>query len=230
MSETTKKPVHAHSGHRKRMYERFANSKGSAFADHELLEMYLFGCIPRRNTNEIAHALIDRFGSLDAVFDADLESLMTVDGISKGSAVQLRLFSVLSRRYSLLKGERKNSSLSTKQIGRYLIDRFHMVRTECILLLCFDSSMRLICTSEICEGCVSSAEINVRRIAEVALSCSASFIALAHNHPSGGAEPSDFDVTTTRMVKRALDMIDLPLIEHFIVGGDDYCTLLGSDS
>ena len=209
------------------MYDRFTSGGEDSLADHELLEMYLFGCIPRRNTNDIAHALINRFGSLDAVFDADIKALITVEGINRGSAVKIRLMSALSRRYYMLKSNHKRDGLSREQIGEYLVNRFHMVSSECILLLCFTGSMKLIGTRMIANGTVTSAQINIRKIAESALSCGASCIVLAHNHPSGKAEPSDFDITTTRMVKRALDLIDLPLVEHYIVSGKEYCTLLG---
>lgn len=209
------------------MYDRFTSGGEDSLADHELLEMYLFGCIPRRNTNDIAHALINRFGSLDAVFDADIEALITVGGINRGSAVKIRLMSALSRRYYILKSNHKRDGLGREQIGEYLVNRFHMVSSECILLLCFTASMKLIGTRMIANGTVTSAQINIRKIAESALSCGASCIVLAHNHPGGKAEPSDFDITTTRMVKRALDLIDLPLVEHYIVSGKEYCTLLG---
>lgn len=207
------------------MYKRYLASSGEGFADHELLEMLLFGSIPRVNTNGTAHNLIDHFGSLDAVFDADIDSLIAVDGINTSSAIHIKLVSSLWRRYSQLKATDSSPVFNKKTIGEMLVNSYRMVSKERVLLLLFDSSARLIGIKTISEGASNSSEFNTRQIAEISLACGASYIALAHNHPGGRAEPSDADMTSTRLLKRALDMIDLTLIEHFIVSGDEYCTL-----
>ena len=215
-----------HSGHRQRMYQRYLLSSDEGFADHELLEMLLFGALPRVNTNGIAHDLISHFGSLDAVLDADINALLSVKGINNASAIHIKLVSSLWRRYSKLKAEKSSPVFDREVIGKMLVDTYRMVSVERVTLLLFDSSAKLISTKILSEGSVNSSDINIRRIAELSLACGASYIALAHNHPGGKADPSDTDMTSTRLVKRSLEMIDLPLIEHFIVAGDDDCTLL----
>ena len=94
---------HLHEGHRQRMRARFAVSDPASFADHEMLEMLLYYALPRRDTNELAHVLIEEFGSLTAVLEADVERLVSVTGISDGTAIFLKILGEVAKRYAIFK-------------------------------------------------------------------------------------------------------------------------------
>ena len=110
-----------HKGHRDRVKNRFLNEGLDHFEDHQVLEFLLFYSIPVRDTNELAHTLIRRYGSLSAVLEADVEDLMTVPGIGKNSAVLLSLIPSLSRRYFKDKWGDKPQLNSSSKAGEYLI-------------------------------------------------------------------------------------------------------------
>lgn len=97
---TDKKAKHPHGGHRKRLKYRYLQSKEESFSDHELLELLLFYSIPRANTNEIAHSLIERFGSISNMVEAEVDELKLVHGIGNNSAILLKLMLSLAKRYA----------------------------------------------------------------------------------------------------------------------------------
>ena len=88
-----------HKEHRKRLKDRFVKTKGTGFSDHELIEMLLFYAIPRKNTNEIAHSLCERFGTVDKIAEASIDELKRVDGIGRESAILIKLVLSMTQRY-----------------------------------------------------------------------------------------------------------------------------------
>ena len=113
-----------HDGHREKMRRRFLNSGLESFADHEALELLLYYAIPRRDTNPIAHALMERYGSLSAVLSAPVEDLKKVEGIGESGAVLLRLVPQLYRKARLAEAEQETVLSSIERVGAYLLDRF----------------------------------------------------------------------------------------------------------
>lgn len=217
-----------HEGHRERMKQRLLEQGLDAFEDHNVLELLLFFAMPRKDTNPIAHELIDYFGSLDAVFEAPAEELMKVNGIGKNSAVLLKLIPEVCRRYSINKNRFDNILDSTSKAGDYLASRYMFERDEVVYVVCLDSKRRVICCKELFRGDVNTAEISVRKIAELALAKNASSIIISHNHTSGIALPSKEDEITTRRIKMALESMGITLADHIIVAGDDYISMAES--
>ncbi len=206
-----------HGGHRKRVRYRFLNSGFDQFEDHQILEMLLFYALPRMDTNELAHRLINHFGSLSGVFDASVEELTSVKGVAENTAVLLKMIPPLARVYLTDKQQSHPVFDSPQKIGEYLVERFVGRTNETVLLLCMDSSLRLLSCELIAEGNNTSAHVDMKKVVERAIRRNASCVILAHNHPRGLALPSNEDILLTREAKRTLSALEITLLDHVIV-------------
>lgn len=211
-----------HSGHRSRKRRQFRDHGIDAFADHEVLELLLYYAIPRRDTNPVAHALIDRFGSLNAVLSAPVEELERVPGMGANAALLLKLVPQVYRRARISITENEVILDTTERIGEFFVEQFVAQTSEVMYQLCLDAKGRLLSCRKVCEGDASSVGLNLRKIVENALLCNAVLVALAHNHPSGVALPSHEDKIATLQIKEALEAVNVRLADHIIVADDDY--------
>lgn len=217
-----------HDGHRERMKNRFMEHGLDGFNDHNVLELLLFFAIPRRDTNPIAHALMDHFGSLEAVFEATGDELASVPGIGDNAVTLLKLIPAARRRYSTDKSRSCSILNSTEAAGAYLTPRFMFERDEVIYVVCLDAKLKVLCCKELSRGVANTAEISIRKIAELALAKNATSIILSHNHTSGIAIPSVEDERTTKRIKTALHSMGIDLIDHIVVAGDDFVSMADS--
>lgn len=217
-----------HDGHRDRMKDRFRRHGLDNFDDHNVLELLLLYAIPRRDVNPIAHALLDNFGTLDAVLEATLEELMTVDGIGENAATLLSLIPQVTKRYMQSKNHESSAITNSADAGRYLVPKYMYERNEVVYMLCLDAMRYVIFCKELSRGVVNSAEISVRKIVETALAYNATSVILSHNHTSGVAIPSNEDLLTTKHVITALDLVGIELADHIIVAGEDYVSMADS--
>ena len=223
-----------HDGHRQRMRERFLREGLDGFQEHEILEMLLFYCIPRQNTNELAHTLLERFGSLVNVMEATPAELKRVPGVGDNAATFLHLLMDLVRCYEIKKQKEmfdEDLALTTiEKCCAYLVRHFTGVKNEAIYLLCLDAKCKLLCCQKMGEGSINSAAVPVRRIVETAMNVGASSVIIAHNHPSGIAIPSGEDINTTRRLGIALNAVEIELIDHIVVAERDYVSMRQSGS
>ena len=217
-----------HSGHRERLRSRFLKEGLDNFEEVNALELLLFYCIPRKDTNELAHALLDHFGSFHQVLDATPDELMTVPGIGEGTATFLPLIASACRYYRVNQANNVTALDTIEKCGDYLVNYFHGRKNETIMLLCLDAKCKRIVCREIGEGSVNSASVSARRVAEIALSVNATSVILAHNHPSGIALPSTDDINTTKLIAKSLHAVDIVLTDHIIVAEDDYVSMAQS--
>ena len=217
-----------HDGHREKMRQRFLKSGLDAFADHEALELLLYYAIPRRDTNPIAHALMERYGSLSAVLTAPVEDLKKVEGVGESAAVLLKLAPQLYRKARLSDAEQETVLSSVERVGAYLLERFAGEKNEVVYQLCLDRKGKLLACKKLGEGGVASADLDIRRLVENALLTGASSVVLAHNHPSGVALPSRDDCAATERAKSALAVVGVALADHIIGGGGHFVSM--SDS
>ena len=217
-----------HDDHRQRVRQRFLENGLEGFNDIQVLEMLLFYCIPRRDTNPIAHALLDHFGSFSQVMEAPVEELKKVKGMGESAAIFLKLVTEAGRFYQLDKAKQIKVLPTVEDCGRYLIPFFHGRRNETVFLLCLDAKCKVLCCKEIGEGSVNSAGVPIRRIVETALGVTATTVVLAHNHPSGLALPSGEDVETTHRVAAALNAVEIHLADHIVVAEDDFVSIAQS--
>lgn len=217
-----------HDGHRQRLKELFRKEGLDNFYDYQALELLLYYCIPRKDTNPMAHALLDRFGTLAQVLEAPVEELMQVEGIGENAATFLHLVTEIGRYYLVNRAEQVKVLPTLEDCARYLIPRFYGRRNEVVFLLCLDAKCKVLCCKELGEGVVNSTHISVRKIMETALAVNATTVVLAHNHPSGVAIPSADDVQTTKRIAAALSAVDIHLADHIVVAEDDYVSMVQS--
>lgn len=211
-----------HDGHRDRLKARFLEQGLDGFNELNALELLLFYAIPRRDTNELAHALLDRFETLSGVFDASFEELTEVPGIGAHTAALIRLVPQLVRKSAIDEGKHTRTISNSRDAGQYFVPRFAFEREEVLLLACLDSQKRVSSCTEMGRGVVNEVPASVRRITETALKKRASSVMLAHNHPDSLAIPSREDELLTREIMSALRLLDIPLIDHIIVSGEEY--------
>lgn len=218
-----------HDGHRQRLKDRFIEQGLDSFTQVQAVEMMLFYCIPRQDTNEIAHRLLERFGSFAQILDADPEELRSVKGIGENAATLLKLFPAVARYYQVDKAKLEGKPLlTTEACGEYLLPYFLGRCNETVFLLCLDAKGKVICCRMVGEGGINSAGVPIRRIVEIALAAKATSVVLAHNHPSGLALPSQEDVATTRRVATALQAVDVILADHLVIADDDFTSMVQS--
>lgn len=220
--------MNIHDGHREKMRQRFLKGGLETFADHEALELLLYYAIPRRDTNPIAHALMERYGSLTAVLSAPVEDLKKVEGVGESAAILLKLVPQVCRKARMADAAQENVLNSSEKAGAYLLERFAGEKNEVVYQLCLDRKGKLIACKRVGEGGVANAELNIRRVMENAILTSASAVILSHNHPSGIALPSQDDYAATQRVQEALRTIGVALTDHIIVADGDFVSMADS--
>ncbi len=210
-----------HEGHRERLKQRFFRDGLDKFEAHQVLELLLFYVIPRRDTNEIAHRLLQRFGTIPAVLEAPVRELEQVDGMGSSSALYLHLLFELIRRYNRDRTlpNPNEMFLDTPKLAMDFAESLFTGRhTESMFVLLLDYRKMLFDYREITGGTPSSVEVNSQMIAQYMYEKHASGVIIAHNHPISTAYPSDMDVALTESISRALHALKGGLYDHIIVG------------
>lgn len=217
-----------HENHRDRMRHRFEIQGIENFDPHEVLEMLLFYAIPRKNTNEIAHRLIDTFGSFTNVLDAPVEELEKVEGMGHHSALFLKLVRSSQSYYKINAVSHMKEMRTIDDCAKYLMARMEGKRNEEVWLLCLDGKRNLINCVKIVEGDICCANVSPRKVVNIALSNNAVAVVMAHNHPVGFAVPSDEDVLVTNHLAAALRHTGIRLLDHIVVTDTDYVSMFQS--
>lgn len=222
--EQQNKKKNVHEGHRERMRNKYVNKGIEVFEQHEILEMLLFYAIPRKNTNDIAHRLLEACGSLSAVFDAPIDILMQ-QGLSYNAAVLLHMIPDLSRAYQSDKFDNEEKIITDENIGKKMVHLFAGKNEECVYAFFLDAKGKEKYSGIISKGDASSAPLFSKDIVSIAARCKAVTAIIAHNHPSGVAFPSRADLEATADIADALDAIGIHLADHIIVADRDYISL-----
>ena len=215
---------HEHTGHRKRLKKKFIENGFDIFEPHEALEMYLFYAIPRKDTNPLAHRLLDRYLTIGGVCDAPIDELQREFGLSESASVFLKMLPEMSRLYAesklsddyVIDYETLGDVFKTKFIGR---------TNEAVALMLGDAKGKMIYFDIISKGSLNSASMPIRKIVDLSLRHNAKTAFIAHNHPSGSALPSGDDIDTTQTILETLASVDVELVDHFIITDDDYVSL-----
>ena len=210
-----------HNGHRDRLRARFLSEGLDAFDDHQVLELVLFYAIPRVDTNPIAHRLMNRYGSLAAVLEADPRDIQSVEGVGEQAAVFIALLPQLTRRYLADRARHGRPCFrSAEAVAEYLIPLMAGRSEEVFFVLCLDAQLRLLFPALINEGTVKEAFVHPRLVVEAVIRYRAAAVILAHNHPSGTAAPSAEDRRLTQDLVEALGAIGVSVMDHVIVAGE----------
>ena len=220
---------HHHGGHRDRMKRRFLKDGIDSFSPHEVLEILLYYTLPRKDTNDIAHALIKEFGSFAAALEAPIEELQKVKGISENSAIFLKLIPSVCRCYYSSKCNQNPERMTLPQAGQIFVNKFIGRVDEAVMLMLLNNACKLLFCDVVSEGTVNFSPIYIRQIVALALKYNATIAILAHNHPSGVALPSKNDIDTTISLCKALKLIDVRLVDHLIIANGDYVSLAANE-
>ena len=214
-----------HEGHRARLKNRFLNEGLDHFEHHQVLEMMLFYAIPQKDTNPLAHELINRFGSFAGVLDASVEELMTVDGIKENAAIYLKMFTSVFRVYEQSENQQNICYDTLEKIVKYAKTQFVGLTHERVYAMLLNNSLQILDCFMVSEGTVNSAPVVPRIIMQKALRLEASSLVLMHNHPKGIAVASPDDLRMTRIMEQACNVLGIYFLDHLIIAGDDYTSV-----
>ncbi len=206
-----------HSGHRQRMRERYTKQGLDGFAQHEALELMLFYAIPQKNVNPLAHALIDRFGSLHGVLNATPRQLMQVDGIGEYAATFLSLFASVPKLAEATRTS-KHVQLNKRQVAvNYCARLLRGEKRELFYAICLNGQMETIGDVLIARGSLSDVPAYPRVVLDAVLTHNAHGVILCHNHPGGTLVPSQADLDATATLLHLLSEVEVTLVDHMII-------------
>lgn len=213
-------------GHRQRLKRRFMNSGFRTLDDYEILEMLLFYVHPRRDTKQIAKKLLNDYGSLKKLILQDNRDLLQSD-LSEGVKYQIKLLQELMSRVVVEKdGDETTHTLNNwNEVLHYLKIDLGYCEREYFKVLFLNTRNFLIGERNYDSGTVNRAVVFPREIVKGALNNNAAAVILVHNHPSGDPAPSANDLRTTKMIKNALNTVDISLHDHIIVAHDNYYSM-----
>lgn len=211
--------------HRQRVRDRFALTGGDDFRDYELLELMLFGVLPRVDTKPIAKALMDRFRTLDGVIGASREQLLAVSGIGPAVATHIKAI------HRILVAVEREPLATRPVLGSWSAVLGYLKRLlaeeteEQVRVLYLDRRLRLIADEVQGRGTIDQASIYPREVARRALELRAASVILTHNHPTGDPSPSRQDIAMTKEVIAALQPLGVAVHDHVVVGRDGTCSM-----
>ena len=214
-----------HKGHRQRMRERVQSYGLDSLAEHEALEYVLYLTNAQKDTNGIAHDLIDRFGDFAAVLEASEEELCTVEGVGPSTARMLHLLPQISRYYGRSRTSTTRCIKTTEQMGSYLMAKFAWSDYERAMLVSLDSRKRVRAAVWLREGSSDRVSLDIKNVVAAAIKGGTDAVVLCHNHPNGVALPSREDLQATENIVRALGMVQVSLRDHIILTETEYFSM-----
>ena len=217
MTDTRKSSIHA--GHRARIRERFRQEGLTGFSEHEVLELLLTYAIPQRDVNPLAHELINRFGSLAGVLEADEQELLRVSGVGANAASILTLIPPLLAYYQMNALGARPVIQNLAEARAYCHALFMGAHRERVYMLCMDQVGHVLHPALLHEGTLDEVKLYPREIVQTALRYNAYGVILTHNHPGGIAVPSHADYVTTKSIVVALATVQVRVVDHIIVAG-----------
>ena len=220
-------PNGIHSGHRKRMKDKYLKDNFDNMNQHEALEMLLYYAIPQKDTNLLAHKLLDHFGSLSGVFDASVSALVDF-GLTVNTAILLKFIPDFSRLYLDDKREMRSKEINIRELPEYFKSKFIGRTDEMLYCLLLDGNFNQIYCELVSKGSPSATEVPVRRIVELSLLYKPKFVVLAHNHPIGLSIPSINDIDVTKKIYKALNGINVNLLDHIVISNTDHTCIMHS--
>ena len=216
------KKSNPHKGHRERMKEKIKNQGIAFMPDHEVLEFFLYPFIPMKDTNPIAHELIDRFGSLQNVMDASPKMLMEVSNMTENAALYLSVFPQLVKRYNIQKLGPKPMLDTIAHSVEYFQNLFLDEKEEAMYMLMLNAKGMLLSSCKVGVGSIDTCQLNTREFIMRTADSQGNCIMIAHNHPSGSSLPSYDDCEFTRWLVPFAEVLGITLIDHIIISAEGY--------
>ncbi|MBS4099013.1 MAG: DNA repair protein RadC [Sulfuricella sp.] len=199
--------------------ERLLKQGAAALSDAELLAIFLRTGLPGKSAVDLARELVQRFGSLTGLFAASRQDFCAVAGMGEAKFAQLQAVLEMSRRALGEEIAERDALVSPELVRDYL--RLHLAGLghEVFLSLFLDAQNRVIAREELFRGTLTQTSVYPREVVKRALHHNAAAIIFAHNHPSGVSEPSNADQLLTQALKSALALVDVRVLDHFVVAG-----------
>lgn len=221
--------THIHKGHRERLRNKVNTHGLMGMVDHEVLEYLLSFVIPQKDTNPLAHELINKYGSLVNVFNADYTSLVNTKGVGNVVASFLSSMSKIIEYYNKNSTSKNTVINNTRDAVEYFKKLFTNKPIEEFWLLCLDSSSRVKNVERISQGNTNSTETKILEINKVINLSQCSNVIVAHNHPNGSPIPSIQDINFTKALAYSITLNGVHLIDHIIIGEQDYYSFAMKD-
>lgn len=213
------------SGHRTRLRKRLLDGGAEAIADHEVIELLLMQAVPRRDMKPLARSLLQRFGSLAGVLQAEPRALAGHPGMGEATAAALRVVTVAATRLARQKVREAPVIGSWQALIDYLmIDMAHLT-VERVRVLYLNSRNMLILDDLVGEGSIDEAAIHPREVIRRALDLGAVALILVHNHPSGTPDPSRADIDITNRIAEAGRLLGVTVHDHVVIGREGHVSL-----
>ncbi|MDE6614121.1 MAG: hypothetical protein K2K24_01290 [Clostridia bacterium] len=206
-----------HTNHRDRMRQRIAKDGLDSLQDHELLEYILYAFIPRKDTNPIAHKLLNTFGSLENVFNTSVEMLMSIPNMTYSASLFLTSMPSIIKRYNLQKLGDKIVIKNTNEAMEYFKNVFAEDMEEQFQIAIVSPDGRVVDKGRISKGDTDQCKLDIKKFILRTASTQAKDFFIAHNHPSGDPSPSLTDYEFTKWVTSLATTLELRLVDHIIV-------------
>jgi DNA repair protein RadC len=192
-----------------------------ALSDAELLAIFLRVGVTGKSAVDLARDLLHEFGSLNGIFNASRETLTTVNGMGDSKYAQIQAIFEMARRALSEQMKQRDALTSPRQVRDYLCLKLGGLTREVFVVLFLDAQNRVIAQEEMFAGTLSQASVYPREVVKRVLHHNAAAVILAHNHPSGVAEPSHADELLTQTLKEALALVDVRVLDHFVIAGNN---------
>ncbi len=206
-----------HENRRARVQARVDKIGFEGMADHEALEYLLFYVIPRKDTNPLAHELVERFGSFSGVLDADEKDLQTVPGVGVRAAQFLHGIKLATAFYAMSRRQSPASLKKCEDAVRYAVPLFEGLVNERMYMVMLDDQYCPMQTVLLAEGQPGALQVDMTVMARRAVASGATQAMICHNHPRGVPMPSHEDISTTRQISKTLGILGIGLVDHVIV-------------
>jgi DNA repair protein RadC len=200
--------------------EKLIELGAEALSDAELLAIFLRVGVVGKSAVDLARDLLNQFGSLNGIFAATEHELSQVHGIGTSKYVQLQAIFEMSRRALSEQLQSRDVLNSPQAVRDYLVLKLGSLSKEVFLVLFLDTQNRLVATEEMFSGSLKETSVYPREVVKRALHHNAASVIFAHNHPTGIAQQSQADELITKQLKQALDLVDVRVLDHFIVAGN----------
>ena len=200
--------------------EKLLSQGPQVLSDAELLAIFLRVGVAGKSAVDLARDLLRDFGSLNGIFNASRESLTRVNGMGDSKYTQIQAIFEMARRALGEQMKQRDALNSPQQVRDYLCLKLGGLAREVFMVLFLDAQNRVIAQEELFAGTLSQTSVYPREVVKRALHHNAAAVILAHNHPSGVAEPSRADELLTKALKEALTMVDVRILDHFVVAGN----------
>ena len=211
--------------HRERVREAYLKNSFDSMSDSSALELLLFYAIPRKDVKEISYALLNRFGSLDGVFNADIKELIKVEGVGENTAILINLFKNINRRLDLNKNREIKKLDDSNAAMKFVRNELCNLKKEVILVITLDNALNVISVNNVSQGVSNFASVEPYKIMECIFKDGAANVILAHNHPNSDANPSHADIDFTVELFGMCRKVKVNVVDHIIVGENEVISM-----